>query len=165
MIFEIDKENNTIIVKREFNSGISDVWDAFTIPELLDKWWAPKPYQSKTKLMNFVEGGQRLYAMVGQTGEEHWSLTKYEIVNPKKIYSGFDYFCDKDGNITFDLPQSKWETKFTSIESDKSLVEIKTTYNDLTQLETIIRMGFKEGLTKTLEQLNEILTNEKATNG
>ena len=111
MIFEVDKERNTIIVERVFNGDISVVWDAFTIPELLDKWWAPKPYQSKTKLMNFVEGGQRLYAMVGQAGEEHWGLTKYESVNPKSFYSGFDYFCDKDGNITIELPQSKWETK------------------------------------------------------
>jgi tRNA uridine 5-carbamoylmethylation protein Kti12 len=66
------------------------------ISRMEDKWWAPKPYQSRTKLMNFVEDGQKLYDMVGQAGEEHWGLTKYERVNPKSFYSGFDYFCDKD---------------------------------------------------------------------
>lgn len=156
MNFEVNRFDNSIIVKREFNADISIVWDAFTIPEILDKWWAPKPYQSKTKLMNFVEGGQRLYAMVGPAGEVHWGLTTFEIINPKSYYSGFDNFCDKDGHLAIELPQSKWETTFRSIENNKCFVEIKTTYNDLTQLETIIRMGFKEGITNALEQLEEI---------
>ena len=156
MNFEVNKVNNSISVKREFNAEISVVWDAFTIPELLDKCLAPKPYQSKTKLMKFVEGGQRLYVMIGPAGEEHWGLTTYESINPKRFYSGLDKFCDKDGNLAIELPLSKRETRFISIEKEKSIVEIKTTYHDLTQLETIIRMGFKEGLTKALDQLEEI---------
>ena len=51
--FIVDKETQTVNVKREFNAGLALVWDAWTKPELLDQWWAPKPYQNKTKSMDF----------------------------------------------------------------------------------------------------------------
>ena len=57
--FAVNKKNNTITIKRYFNAQLSLVWDAFTVAEILDKWWAPKPWKSKTKSMNFSEGGKR----------------------------------------------------------------------------------------------------------
>jgi PhnB protein len=55
--FSVNKENNTILVKREFAANLDLVWDAWTKPELLDRWWAPKPYKTETRSMDFREGG------------------------------------------------------------------------------------------------------------
>jgi len=51
--FTVDKATRMVFVKREFNVGLSLVWDAFTKQEILDQWWAPKPWTSKTKYMDF----------------------------------------------------------------------------------------------------------------
>lgn len=48
--FSVNKENKTITVKREFAAGLELVWAAWTKPELLDLWWAPKPYQTNSEL-------------------------------------------------------------------------------------------------------------------
>ena len=48
--------------------------DAYTKPELLDQWWAPKPWMSRTKAMDFKVGGRRFYAMVSPEGVERWSV-------------------------------------------------------------------------------------------
>lgn len=45
--FTVSKENKTIHIKREFNANLELVWQAWTTAELLDQWWAPKPYQNK----------------------------------------------------------------------------------------------------------------------
>ena len=55
--FTINKETNTVHVTREFNAGVEMVWEAWTNPEILDQWWAPKPYRTVTKSMDFREGG------------------------------------------------------------------------------------------------------------
>ena len=50
--FSVNKENKTITVKREFAASLPLVWDAYTKSEILDQWWAPKPWKAKTKTMN-----------------------------------------------------------------------------------------------------------------
>src|SRR4051812_15796718 len=62
--FTVDKAAKTVFIDREFDAELSLVWDAFTKQEILDQWWAPKPWGSKTKIMNFKVGGKRFYAMV-----------------------------------------------------------------------------------------------------
>src|ERR1700679_1245922 len=55
--FVVDNEKNSITVKREFAAGRQLVWDCHTKRELLDQWFAPKPLTTKTKHMEFKEGG------------------------------------------------------------------------------------------------------------
>src|SRR6185312_13805886 len=57
--FTVDKATNMVYVKREFAADRELVWDAFTKQEILDQWWAPKPWASRTKHMNFENGGRR----------------------------------------------------------------------------------------------------------
>ena len=68
MEFVVDKSKKTVVITAEFPAGRDLVWDAYTRPELLDQWWAPKPYSSRTKAMDFREGGRRFYAMVSPEG-------------------------------------------------------------------------------------------------
>lgn len=158
--FSVDKENNIITVKREFAAEVSLVWDAYTKSEILDQWWAPKPWKARTKSMDFREGGRWLYAMVGPEGEEHWSIADYERIEPQKSFTGLDGFSDADGNINKAMPQSKWEVSFAE-KGEHTLVELKITYADLAQLETTIQMGFKEGLAMGMENLDELLASRK----
>src|SRR4051812_31985639 len=109
--FIVDKSTKTVFVNREFDAGLSLVWDAFTKQEILDQWWAPKPWASKTKSMNFEVGGKRFYAMVGPEGEEHWSLQKFTSISPKTNFKMLNAFADKDGNP--DLPGSDWDFNFS----------------------------------------------------
>ena len=70
MEFNVNKETKTVTITAEFDAPRDRVWDAYTKPELLDKWWAPKPYSSRTKVMEFREGGRGFYAMVSAEGQE-----------------------------------------------------------------------------------------------
>ncbi|WP_234572424.1 SRPBCC family protein [Rhodohalobacter sp. 614A] len=157
--FLVNKETNTITVKREFDAPQSDVWAAWTDPELLDQWWAPKPWKSVTKSMDFSEGGRRLYAMVGPNGEEHWAFSDYTSINPKDNFSYSDGFCDSNGNRTESLPDSDWIVNFSESDGITTVyVEIK--HKSLEDLEKIIEMGFKEGFSACLDQLTLIFSNK-----
>ena len=158
--FSVDKKNNTITVKRDFAAELSLVWNAYTKSEILDQWWAPKPWKAKTKTMDFREGGHWHYAMVGPAGEEHWALANYKNIQPKKKFTASDAFADADGKVNKDLPQSKWEATFTD-KGQTTQVELYISFADLAQLETTIQMGFKEGLTAAMEGLDELLDSQK----
>ncbi len=156
MDFSVDKQHNRITVKREFAAGLQLVWDAYTKSEILDQWWAPKPWKAKTKSMDFREGGSWHYAMVGPEGEEHWAVAMYRKIDPRTTFTVDDAFADSEGNINEEMPQSHWVVRFIE-KGDVTLVENHITFADLDQLEAIIEMGFKEGLLAAMENLDSLL--------
>lgn len=154
--FTVNKENKTVNVTREFAANLQLVWDAWTKPELLDLWWAPKPYVNKTKLMDFREGGTWLYAMISPEGETHWCLNNYKKIDHLKGFSGLDAFCDEKGNINMDFPRTLWSNTFAA-NAHTTTVSIVAQYEKLEDLEKIIAMGFKEGFTMALGNLDQYL--------
>ena len=152
--FTVDKTTKTVFFNREFAADLSLVWDAFTKQEILDQWWAPKPWASKTKFMNFEVGGRRFYAMVSPEGQERWSIQKFTSITPKTNFKMSNSFADKDENP--ELPGSDWDMNFSE-QNGKTKVSI-TIYNEsLARLEKMIEMGFKEGIIMTMKNLEELL--------
>ena len=154
--FTVDKGTNTVHVKRDFNAETSLVWDVFTKAELLDQWWAPQPWKSETKSMDFKEGGRRLYAMVGPEGEKHWGVQDYTSITPKANFRQSNTFSDEDGNLNKDMPTSDWNLDFID-KGDMTTVDIQIKHKTLADIEMMIQMGFKEGFTMTLNSLDEML--------
>jgi uncharacterized protein YndB with AHSA1/START domain len=158
--FTVDKTKKKVFINREFDAGLSLVWDAFTKPEILDQWWAPKPFLSKTKFMDFKVGGRRFYAMVSPEGQERWSIQKYTSITPKTNFKLLNAFADKDENP--ELPGSEWDLSFSEEngrDSDRATKVSVTIYNEsLERLEKMIEMGFKEGFSITLKSLEDLLT-------
>ena len=152
--FTVDKSTRKALINREFDADLSLVWDAFTKQEILDQWWAPKPWTSKTKSMNFEVGGRRFYAMVSPEGHERWSVQKYTSISPKTNFKFLNAFADKDENP--ELPGSEWDLNFTE-QNGTTKVSV-TIYNEsLERMEKMIEMGFKEGFAMTLNSLEELL--------
>ena len=153
--FTVDKAAKTVFVNREFAADLSLVWDAFTKQEILDQWWAPKPYLSKTKFMDFKEGGRRFYAMVSPEGQEGWQVQKYTSISPKTNFKYFSAFADKDENPS--LPGSDWDLSFSE-QNGITKVSVSIYNESLERMEKQIEMGFKEGYTATLNYLEKLLT-------
>jgi len=156
MNFSVDKENKKVKVERGFAAPIDKVWAAWTQSEILDQWWAPKPWKAETKSMDFREGGRWLYAMVSPEGEKHWSFADYFSIDPQKSFSGNDGFCDEDGNVTDEFPGSTWHISFAGQEN-QTVVTVHISYASLDDLEKTLEMGFQEGFTMGLSNLEELL--------
>lgn len=151
-----DFTNKTVHISREFNASLKTVWEACTKSEILDQWWAPKPWKAETKSMNFKEGGFWLYAMAGPEGEKHWGKLTYLEINPLKNFQAEDAFCDENGNVNPELPVTKWNNVFTETENG-TRVEYFLQFDKVEDLEKIIEMGFEEGVATASDGLEELL--------
>ena len=156
MNFTVDKVNKKINIEREFAASLDKVWAAWTTAELLDQWWAPKPWKSETKSMDFKVGGRWLYAMVGPEGEKHWSFADFKSIDPKNSYALIDGFCDENGKLNTDFPQTFWSNTFKETD-ETTTVYIELKFDKVEDLEKIIETGFKEGFTMGLSNLDELL--------
>ena len=151
-----DLSNKTLLITREFAAPLAKVWTAWTDSELLDQWWAPKPWKAETKIMSFKNGGYWLYCMVGPDGSRHWARADYSAIMPEKQFSVVDCFCDESGNPNQETPSMNWVNKFMETPAGTK-VEITIKFASVADLEKIIEMGFQEGFTMAHGNLDELL--------
>ena len=104
--------------------------------------------------MDFKVGGRRFYAMVGPEGQERWAIQKYTSITPKTNFKMFNAFADKDENPQ--LPGSDWDYNFSE-QNGITKVRITIFNESLDRLEKMIEMGFKEGFTMTIDNLEKLL--------
>lgn len=157
IIFNKDVDENTVYVSKIYDADVKKVWDHFTKAELLDLWWAPKPWKCETKSMDFKEGGTWLYSMVGPEGERHYSQVKYGEITENRSFDGLDSFCDENGNLNPDFPEAKWLIGFTGVE-EGTKITVNIHFPSEEDMKKQIEMGFEEGFKTGLNQLEEILS-------
>ena len=154
--FVMDKDNLKIKIERTFDAPLDLVWSAWTEAEILDQWWAPKPWKAETKSMDFSVGGRWLYAMVGPQGEKHWDVKDFKSIAPRKSFSYRSAFCDENGKVNPAATGSTWVNSFVETQGATSVT------NDIAcdspaHLEAHLKNGFKEGFTAGLGNLDEVL--------
>jgi len=155
--FTVDRENSTITVKREFAAKRQLVWDCHTRAELLDRWFAPKPLTAQTRHMDFREGGHWHFAMVTPDGQSYWSRLDYVRITPIESYEALDCFSDETGTVNTAMPQARWDVAFTESGARQTIVSTVIRYASPADVEKVIAMGMKDGLTSTMQRLDELL--------
>lgn len=159
--FTVNKESKTMAIKRAFAADLPLVWNAWTTAELLEKWWAPKPYIVETVSMDFSKGGFWHYAMVSPEGQKHYCKAYYQEIDFEKMFSYRDAFCNEKGEDSNDIPSMHWQNSFVAQTDDITIVNVLIQFESEAALAIIANMGMKEGLTMALENLDEYLLKVK----
>lgn len=162
-VFKPDTTARKIHIVREFNAPIEKVWKAWTDPEILDKWWGPKPSRVETKIMDFRVGGTWQFAMVTPEGQKHWLYAEFTAIENGKSISTKALFFDGEGNPVDAGPNWYRDTKFSSLEGNRTRVNIAITYEDDATFERFTSGFFKEGTAIGYSQLDELLASEQIT--
>lgn len=145
-----------LLVVRQFDAPVEKVWRAFTKREILDQWWAPRPWKTETKSLDFRPGGLWLYSMVGPNGDRHHCRVEIEAVDQESSFKATSGFCDENGVPNNSLPLMHWHTVFSST-STGSKIDVTITFDKEVDLKTIVDMGFEAGFTMGLSNLDEVL--------
>lgn len=154
--FNADRLKGELTIAREFDAARQLVWDCHTKQELLDQWFAPKGLTTKTKHMDFRDGGFWHYAMMTPDGQSFWNRLDYVTIDPIDMYTALDGFCDEGGSINPDMPRSEWTVTFADA-ANRTLVTTVVHYASPDDLQKAIDMGLEGGMASTLERLDELL--------
>lgn len=155
-----DLKEKSILVAREFDATVELVWKAFTDHKILDQWWGPAPWKAETKYQDFSPGGYWLYAMVGPEKEKHWARMNYLSIEEHQSIQLEDAFCDENGVLNNTLPVSKGSKVFIAT-STGTLVEFRMNYSSEEQLQMIVEMGFEQGISACLDQLDDLIIHSR----
>ena len=146
----MSKENRTLTIERTFNTPLQLVWDAWTRPEHIIKWWGPKGMDTKVEVHDFKVGGHWKYIMKMPDGRDFIAEGQYkEIEAPIKLVTTADFRPMTEGVVLEVILEEKGDqTQFT--------------FNVVHQTEEYCKqqeaMGFYNGWGSTFDRLEELLT-------
>jgi len=156
--FTKDIPNKQLTVVRDFDAPLPLVWLAWTDRNILDQWWAPKPWKAETKFMDFKPGGRWLYCMVSpDSTQRHWCCVDYQAIEPQVSVRSTGAFCDEEGHPDSNMPKMFWHQQFRAA-CHGTTVTVVITFPGDAEFETILKMGFQEGFTMGLANLDELFS-------
>lgn len=142
------------VIERHFSAPRPLMFQVFTQPEHLKRWWAPQPYTIPTCTIDLRPGGIWHYCMRSPEGQEHWARSVYkEIVPPEKlVYTST--FADKHANPIEGIPEHLTTVTFTE-ETGKTLVSARIQFASAAALKLAAEMGMLQGMNMTWDYLIE----------
>lgn len=76
--------SNELTLTRVFDAPVNLVWEAWTDPKKVAKWWGPRGFTITTKSKDLRSGGKWIYTMHGPDGVDYPNVTTYFVVEPMK---------------------------------------------------------------------------------
>ena len=111
------QQTTELVITRVFDAPRERVWEAWTDPEQMKKWWGPKDFTAPTVEMDLQEGGKYLNCMRSPDGQEFWSTGVYREIVPMEKLVVTDSFADEQGNVVpgahYGMPDIPLETEIT----------------------------------------------------
>lgn len=102
---ETEGKGSDLVITREFDAPREKVWQAWTDPEHIKRWWGPKDFTAPSAKVDLRVGGKNLLCMRSPDGKDYWSTGVYREIVPNEKIVTTDSFADAEGNV---VPASEY---------------------------------------------------------
>lgn len=151
MSFTADRE---IVISRIFNAPRELTFEAWSLPEHLDRWMGPRGFVTRTTSMDFRVGGEWRYTMTHAEYGHYLNRTRYlEIVPSERLVYDLDSGVD-DGSEVYRVTVT-----FADL-GGRTEVTMRTVCRTVEEAEAVKGRGAVEFGRQTLEKLGEVLDAE-----
>lgn len=95
-----EQASKDFFISRVLNAPRDLVWQCFTDPERMKRWWGPKGVKVRTSNMDLRVGGSYHYGMETPDGKVIWGKFVYREITPPERLVFIDTFSDEAGGVT-----------------------------------------------------------------
>jgi len=153
---EKDVEALTLTFVAEFSAAPERVWQVWSDPRQLERWWGPPTWPATFDEHDFAVGGRSRYFMTGPEGDKvhgWWQITAIDAPRRLEFEDGF---ADTDGEPDKSMPVTRVVVTFEAISAGTRMTSVSTVA-DAEALEQLTAMGFEEGSRLAMEQIDAVL--------
>jgi uncharacterized protein YndB with AHSA1/START domain len=154
---EKDLDALTMTIVADFAAPVQRVWDAYTDPRQIERFWGPPSFPATFTRHDAAPGGRSIYKMTGvENGEVFGGYWEWAAVDAPNSFEVLDGFLAEDGTPNNDLPTTRMVFAFSETEGGSRL--ITTAYfGSLADLEQQIAMGMEDGTRQAMAQIDDVL--------
>ncbi|MFB6552548.1 SRPBCC domain-containing protein [Streptomyces sp. NPDC056405] len=151
-----DLDNLTFTLVADFAAPVERVWQLWSDPRQLERWWGPPTYPATVEEYDLTPGGDVTYFMTGPEGDKHRGWWRITSVDAPRSLEFTDGFSDADGVPSADMPTTT--TRVTLTERDGGTrMEMRSAFDTREQMEQLAKMGMEEGLREAVGQMDGLL--------
>lgn len=158
-----DPDTLSMTVQAEFDASPERVWQLWSDPRQLERWWGPPTYPATFTTHDLSPGARVEYHMTGPEGDQprgYWDIVE---VDPPHSLVFNDGFADEDGTPNDDMPTTTATVTIEDIGDGRSRMSIASVFPTLEAMEQTLAMGMEEGITQAIGQIDAILAEDAAS--
>jgi uncharacterized protein YndB with AHSA1/START domain len=156
-----DPEALTMTLTADFTAPVERLWEAFTDPRQLERFWGPPGWPATFTSFDFTPGGRADYHLTSPRGEKSYGRWEFLSISQPAAFEVLDVFADEKGAPDTDLPDARMTFAFDAT-ADGSRLQSVTYFSSADALEQVVAMGMVEGLTMAVNQLDRVLEGLRA---
>ena len=135
-------------ISRVFDAPRERVWQAWTEPEHMKKWWGPKGFTVTHLKMDLRPGGMTHYCLRGPDGAEMWGRAVYREVRKPERLVWVNSFSDPKGGLTRHPGHESWPLEMlttATLEAQGQRTKLTIQWLPLEGSSDVQRKTFDEG--------------------
>jgi uncharacterized protein YndB with AHSA1/START domain len=152
-----DADARTMTITAHFDAPIDRVWQIWSDPRQLERWWGPTSYPATVTEHNLAPGGTVAYTMTGPDGERHRGWWRVRAVDPPRTLEFEDGFADADSNPIPATATALIRVVLSEPAGGGTQMDITTTWADDDAMAQIQATGTDAGMTAAVGQIDELL--------
>ena len=152
---ETDLEALAVVLVAEFPEPPERVWELWSDPRKLERWWGPPTYPATVERFDFAPGGEVSYYMTGPEGDRHGGWWRFTAIEAPTGLSFEDGFADADGKPA-DAPVAAVTVELAAA-GPGTRMEMRAAYPTRADLDQVVGMGMEEGLRESAGQMDAVL--------
>jgi uncharacterized protein YndB with AHSA1/START domain len=152
-----DAEARTLTITARFDAPIGRVWQVWSDPRQLERWWGPPMYPATVTEHDLAPGGTISYAMTGPEGERHGGWFGVRAADPPHMLELDARFADADGNPIPDGPTAVIHVALSEPAGGGTQMEITVAWASDEGMEWMLATGTDAGMTAAVGQIDTLL--------
>jgi uncharacterized protein YndB with AHSA1/START domain len=151
---DTDYDNLTIALIADFDAPIEQVWNLWSDPRKLERWWGPPAFPATFETHDLTPGGEATYVMTGPNGAMRgtWRVTA---VHRPTTLEFTDAFAGPDGRPIADMPVIV-RVRLTERDGGTRM-EMHLRFESREDMDQLMRTGIVEGLRQAVGQMDGLL--------
>lgn len=146
----IEVQDREVTMIRVFDAPRELVFQAYTDPDLIPRWWGPRDMKTTVEKMDVRPGGEYRFVHHASDGSEYAFRGEYrEVSPPERLVNTFE-FEGMPGRIIIDA------ATFEEHEG-KTTLTVRSTFDSIEDRDAMLATGMEEGGKETWDRLAELL--------
>ena len=153
---ERDLDDLTLTITAELAAPPARVWQVWTDPRQLERWWGPPTWPATFVQHEVVVGGTSRYYMTGPDGEKAHGWWRVLALDEPRSLEFEDGFSTDAGEPDAGMPTVHARVDLTETDGGTRMT-VRSRFDTAEQMEQLRAMGMDEGMTLAMGQIDEVL--------